>query len=140
MAEPIASTEPVAGTAPQNKESVSTATAVPCEGLRWCCDPVTLGFATTSEVPALEGTTGQERGVDAVSLGLALDTSDFHVFVAGPTGSGRTTTVRALVAHAAGGSPAAPDWCYLHNFGRPSQPIAVQLPAGRTPARLRTAD
>jgi predicted ATP-dependent protease len=75
-----------------------------------------------------------------VSLGLALDTSDFHVFVAGPTGSGRTTTVRALVAHAAGGSPAAPDWCYLHNFDQPSQPIAVRLPAGRGPELAHDLD
>jgi predicted ATP-dependent protease len=108
--------------------------------LRWRCDPDELGFATTRDVPSLEGTVGQERGVDAVAVGLALDTAEFHVFVAGPSGSGRTTTVQTLVSHEAGRRPAASDWCYLHNFKEPAQPIAVELPPGRGPELANDLD
>jgi predicted ATP-dependent protease len=115
-------------------------TTVPYGQLRWHCDPAALGFATTSEIPPLQGTIGQERGVDAVALGLALDTSGFHVYVAGPSGSGRATTVRSLVTDEAAGKASAPDWCYLHNFSQPSQPVAAQLPSGRGPALAEDLD
>ena len=48
-------------------------------------------------------------------------------------GSGRTTTVQGLVSREAAHRPTPSDWCYLHNFKEPSQPVAVQLPAGRGP-------
>ncbi len=121
-------------------EAHSSAAAVPLDRLRWRCAPETLGFATTNEVPPLEGTVGQERGVEAVALGLALDSNAFHVYVAGPPGSGRTTTVRSLVQHEAASRPKAPDWCYLHNFSEPSRPIAVKLPSGRGPELARDLD
>jgi predicted ATP-dependent protease len=99
--------------------------------LRWRCDPDLLGFATTAEVPPLEGTLGQERGVDAIILGLNLDAPGYNLYVAGPSGTGRTTTVRQQVARVAAQRRPASDWCYLHNFEEPAQPIALQLPAGR---------
>jgi hypothetical protein len=111
----------------------STVAALSCAQVRWRCDPDELGFATTNDVPVLEGTVGQERGVDAVAVGLALDTTESHVFVAGPSGSGRATTVQSLVSREAGRRPPASDWCYLQNFKEPSQPIAVELPPGHGP-------
>ncbi|HEX8967849.1 MAG TPA: ATP-binding protein, partial [Chloroflexota bacterium] len=99
-----------------------------------------LGFVTTAEVTPLEGTVGQDRGVDALALGLALDTSGFHVYVAGQSGSGRATTVRTLVSRQAAGNPPAPDWCYLYNFSQPAQPIAVDLPPGQGPRLARDLD
>jgi predicted ATP-dependent protease len=140
MAQSIGNAETAAGLAAANQGGVSAATAVPLERLRWRCDPDALGFATTSDVPILEGTVGQERGVDAVALGLELDTAGFHVFVAGPSGSGRATTVRTLVSREAAGRPSSPDWCYLYNFSEPSQPVAVQLPPGRGPELARDLD
>ena len=100
------------------------------EQLRWRCDPARLGFETTESVPPLMATVGQERGVGAIELGVAVDAPGYNVFVAGPSGTGRTTTVRQQLADAAHRLPPAPDWCYLHNFDAPSQPVAVQFPAG----------
>ncbi|HET7768739.1 MAG TPA: AAA family ATPase [Chloroflexota bacterium] len=106
---------------------------LPVECLRWRCDPSGLGFETTAEVPPLETTVGQERGADAISLALAVQSEGYNVYVAGATGTGRTTTVRHEVGRTAAARPPADDWCYLHNFADPARPVAVRLPAGRAP-------
>ena len=76
------------------------------EQLRWRCDPADLEPSATSQsVPApAEGTLRQRRGIDAISFGLALDRDGFNIFVAGPPGSGRATTVQMLVARAGNAS------------------------------------
>jgi predicted ATP-dependent protease len=107
--------------------------ALPPQALRWCCDPGTLGFASTDDVPPLVGTAGQERGLDAINLALAVDNDGFNVYVAGPAGSGRTTTARQLISQIASARPAPADWCYMHNFQTPNQPVALQLAPGLAP-------
>jgi predicted ATP-dependent protease len=113
--------------------SVRAATALTADRLRWRCDPQSLGFDSTDNLTPLQGTVGQQRGVDAITFGLAVDQDGFNVFVAGPPGSGRTTTVQALVNAAASKRPAPSDWCYLYNFDEPSTPHAVELPTSRGP-------
>ncbi|HEU5317114.1 MAG TPA: Lon-like protease helical domain-containing protein, partial [Chloroflexota bacterium] len=108
--------------------------------LRWRCEPASLGFATTDEVAPVETTVGQERGAGAIALGLAVPVAGYNIYVAGGTGTGRTTAVRHEVAHAAARKPPAPDWCYLHNFAEPARPVAVELPAGEGPALARDLD
>jgi predicted ATP-dependent protease len=101
--------------------------------LRWRCDPDTLGFETTDQIPPIEAMVGQARGLDALEFGLGLDVPGYNIFVAGPAGTGRSTAVRSQIQHAASGRPAGPDWVYVHNFTDPYEPIAIQLPAGRGP-------
>jgi hypothetical protein len=108
--------------------------AVPVERLRWRCVPEELGLTSLADVPPLEGMIGQDRAVDAIELGLDLAAPGYNVYVAGPTGTGRTTTVRHHVTRAAAGLPAGQDVCYAHNFAAPPQPIALLLPAGQGPA------
>jgi hypothetical protein len=114
--------------------------AVSAEQLRWRCDPEQLGFASTEDVPPLAGTVGQERGVEAIAVGLGLSAQGFNIFVAGPPGSGRTSTVCAMIAPLAANRPAPLDWCYLHNFDDRSHPLAVQLAAGRGRELARDLD
>jgi predicted ATP-dependent protease len=115
-------------------------TAVSAERLRWRCDPEWLGFASTAEVTPLVRTVGQERGLDAIALGLGLTAEGFNVYVAGPPGSGRTSSVRATISPVAAARPSPPDRCYLHNFDEPSEPIAVRLEAGQGPVLGRDLD
>ncbi|MBI4492947.1 MAG: AAA family ATPase [Chloroflexi bacterium] len=115
----------------------TTTPPLPVECLRWRCDPEQLGFDSTDAVPPLETMVGQDRGVGAIEFGLSLEAPGYNLYVAGPTGTGRTTTVRAQVGRAAAQRPAPPDWCYLHNFRDPAQPLAVLLPTGRGPELAR---
>jgi len=108
------------------------------EQLSWRCDADQLGFDTTAEVPPLDCMVGQDRALDAIAFGLRLAARGYNLYVAGPPGTGRTSTVRCQVEPVAAAQPAPPDWCYLHNFADPYQPIALQLPTGR--ARELAAD
>jgi lon-related putative ATP-dependent protease len=101
------------------------------EQLRWFCDPAQLPFETTEEVQPLEGTIGQDRAVRALTFGLEMHGNGFNLFVAGPRGTGRSSTVDAYVRRLAESQPAPEDWCYVHNFKDAACPTAVKLPSGR---------
>jgi len=103
------------------------------EALRWRCDPASLGFNLSDEIPPLAHTAGQARGLDAINLGLAIENDGFNIYVAGDAGSGRTTAARRLIADVATKRSAPPDWVYLHNFHLPNEPVAVELAPGAGP-------
>src|SRR5262245_49309712 len=79
------------------------------EQLRWFCDPAQLPFETTEEVQPLDGTIGQDRAVRALAFGLEMRGNGFNVFVAGPRGSGRSSTVDARVRRLAESRPVPED-------------------------------
>jgi lon-related putative ATP-dependent protease len=104
------------------------------EQLRWSCDPAQLSFETTEELQPLDGTIGQDRAVRALTFGLEMRSAGFNLFVAGPRGTGRSSTVDAYVKRLAASQPAPGDWCYVHNFKDASCPTALKLPSGRANA------
>jgi lon-related putative ATP-dependent protease len=104
------------------------------EQLRWFCDPAQLSFETTEELQPLDGTIGQDRAVRALTFGLEIRSTGFNLFVAGPRGTGRSSTVDAYVRRLAASRPAPGDWCYVHNFKDASCPTALKLPCGRAAA------
>ena len=99
--------------------------------LRAICDPATLRFRSTAELPALDGMIGQERAVAATSFGVAMRRAGYNLFVLGPPRTGKATTMRRILDRRAADEPTPTDWCYVHNFADPDRPIALELPAGR---------
>ena len=100
--------------------------------LRLTIDPATLGFSSTAELQGLPVPwIGQERAQAAAEFGLSLLQPDYHLFVLGEVGSGRTTLLRQAMQAAAKGRPVPPDVCYLHHFDTPEHPQALRLPAGQ---------
>lgn len=73
---------------------------------------------------------GQERALEALNFGIHMDAPGYNVFCAGPKGVGRTTLSLSAVKKYAANCAAPDDWCYIHNFEAPHQPIAVNFPAG----------
>ena len=104
------------------------------------CDPDALGCETTATVPPLDGTVGQDRALQSLEFGLAIAADGYNLFVAGPTGTGRTSTLRAIVQRIAAERPHPPDWCYVHNFREHRQPSVLSLPAGRAQRLARDMD
>ncbi len=99
--------------------------------LRLQLDPAQLGFADTAELAQEElPWIGQERALTAARFGLGLDHPDYHLFVLGDIGTGRSTLLQQEMQAAAARRPAPPDLCYLHNFDAPERPRALRLPAG----------
>ncbi len=103
---------------------------VPPERLTCRCNPDGLGFESTEEISPLEGTVGQDRAVDALEFGLSIDTPGYNIYVVGFPGTGRTTTLANFLKQVAAQRQVPVDWCYVHNFRDPLQPVAVNLPAG----------
>ena len=105
---------------------------IPTEKLRRVCDTEQeLAFCTSSEdaVP-FEDVIGQDRALRAMQFGLMMDLPDYHIFVVGPQGTGKSTFTQAMVSKTAMAGAVPSDWCYIYNFSDPDQPIAVSLPAG----------
>jgi lon-related putative ATP-dependent protease len=99
--------------------------------LRRVCDPASLGFQTTADLPVLSEVLGQPRAVAALSFGTGIGGQGFNLFALGQPGSGRTTLIKNYLEQLSGTKPVPPDLCYVHNFANPRCPRPLRLPAGR---------
>ena len=99
--------------------------------LRNCCKTNRFSFNNTKDLEVLDGVIEQERAVTSLKTGLAIDKRNYNVFVAGASGTGRTTIVRTIVKDRAKKRAVPQDWLYVHNFQKKENPIALSLPAGR---------
>ena len=96
-----------------------------------CCDLNIFKFDTTDELPAFEGTIGQERAMKALDFGISLDTAGFNIFILGENGTGKMTTIKSILSKQSLNEPVPSDWCYVYNFKDDDAPIAVSLNPGR---------
>ena len=103
---------------------------VPVERLTTHVDENSLGFSSTEEVAALEGTIGQERALRALEFGLEVDAQGFNIFVSGAPGSGRNTTLASVLGQAGASRSVPHDWVYVHNFRDAMSPRGISLPPG----------
>lgn len=94
-------------------------------------DPHLLPFETTESLDVLEGVIEQERAMEALEMGLSIRKRNFNIFVAGASGTGKSSILRGLLKRVAEKDPVPPDWCMVNNFKRVDQPIVFSLPAGR---------
>ncbi len=99
--------------------------------LCWNCEPNQFKFKTTEELPPLEGTIGQHRALTAIDFGLGIKDSGFNLFILGQPGSGRSSTIKAILTKLAEDKPVADDWCYVHDFEDDISPQYIRLPAGK---------
>lgn len=98
--------------------------------LRRVCDPGCFSFETTDELPLTSEIIGQPRAARAIEFGLDIQGPGYNIFVLGPGGTGRTTTIQRFLAQRAVQQPVPNDWVYVHNFRAPRQPRAIRLPPG----------
>lgn len=90
-----------------------------------------LQFKTTDELQVLEEVIGQARAIDAIEFGTQIEKPGFNVFVLGPSGVGKQSTVLQYLSAQAASRGAPSDWCYVNNFAHPHRPSMLQLPAGK---------
>src|SRR3970282_2963877 len=100
------------------------------EELRWTCDPKQFPFKTTDEIPPLAMTIGQERALRALGFGLGLESQGFNIYVLGESGTGKMSTVKAMLEKRAKDEKVPDDWCYVYNFTDPDRPNVLNLPPG----------
>ncbi len=95
------------------------------------CDPTSLGFVTTADVPDVAEIVGQARAMEAIDFAMSMPGQGYNLLVMGPEGNGKYTAIRQYLDRAAALRPTPDDWCYVHNFADPRRPRALRLPAGR---------
>ena len=110
---------------------VKQALTLPVSDLRWTCDPDSLGFETTAEVEMRPGIIGQDRAINALRLGIRMRNKGYNIFVAGASGTGRTTTVQHLLATTDNQRDAPPDIVIVNNFRDPDRPRPILLKNGQ---------
>ena len=70
---------------------------VPVEKLSWKCDPALLKFGTTRELQSLGEFIGQDRAIRSIEFGLNLEMDGYNIYVAGLSGTGKTTVVKTYI-------------------------------------------
>jgi predicted ATP-dependent protease len=94
------------------------------------CDPLRLGFETTSDLPDLDDALGQNRAIEAIRFGVGMERAGYNLFAMGPEGVGRHTAVHRFLEQQAASQAVPAAWCYVNNFESPHKPRALQFPAG----------
>jgi lon-related putative ATP-dependent protease len=104
---------------------------VPVKDLRWRWTDKDITIASTDEAQPVTDIIGQERALKAIRIGLEMKHFGYNVFITGLTGTGRTTTIKRILAEFEKDHPNLEDLCYVYNFHDTDQPMMIKLPAGR---------
>lgn len=102
------------------------------EDLKCGCDLSDYNFNTTKDLDPLRGIIGQNRAAEAMSFGLNIKKKGYNVYVAGLSGTGRTSYTKSLVQKVAAAKreKGIKDWVYVYNFNSPDEPIALSFSSG----------
>jgi len=109
---------------------------LPTEALYRRCDPAAFKFKDTSELEELPESIGQERALEAIRFGIGMRRRGFNLFLMGPAGTGKFTTIRDILNKRASADPTPDEWCYVNNFQHADTPRVLKLRSG-TGAQLR---
>src|SRR4030042_1618199 len=110
---------------------------VPVKKLHWHCDPKIFDFDCTKDLAPLKEFIGQDRAIGAIDFGLSMSHDGYNVYVAGLTGTGKTSAVKnhidKLLKEKQASEQLKPpqDWCYLYNFADSDRPHTISLPQGK---------
>lgn len=74
---------------------------------------------------------GQDQALESISFGAKIKAGGYNVFCTGPKGVGRTVLTLQTLKEFAATQKTPDDWCFIHNFETPHQPIALNFPAGQ---------
>ncbi|MBT9159712.1 MAG: Lon protease family protein [Dehalococcoidia bacterium] len=108
---------------------------VPADRLYWHCDPSIFDFNTTKDLAPLGEFIGQDRAIRAIEFGLSMNRDGYNIYVAGLTGTGKTSVVKSYIKKLAEKRKTElqyhpEDWCYLYNYADPDHPQVLNLPHG----------
>ncbi|NJN47443.1 MAG: AAA family ATPase [Candidatus Competibacteraceae bacterium] len=108
-----------------------TVKPLPSETLYRRCDPTTLPFETTDDLPDLSEVIGQARALDALQFGIGMHRKGYNLYAMGPPGIGKHAVVKRVLGEAAAQESSASDWVYVNNFTDPPKPVALKLHASQ---------
>ncbi|MFY9179296.1 MAG: ATP-binding protein [Venatoribacter sp.] len=86
-----------------------------------------FNFKNTSKLEPFHGVLGQERAVNAIQFGVAMERPGYNIFVMGETGTGRSSYVLDYLKSEAKRQITPSVWCYVNNFHNPREPLSLEL-------------
>lgn len=89
-----------------------------------------LKYNNTSEIEPLEDILGQKRAIDSMELGLQIENPAYNIYIAGESGTGKTTYAMKALDKYACKRDDHKDWCYVYNFEDTREPISIGLEIG----------
>ncbi|MCX5795162.1 MAG: AAA family ATPase [Elusimicrobia bacterium] len=104
---------------------------VAIQNLRWVPAPEQLPASTKEVALGEQKIVGQDAAVKAIRFGLKMPGANYNLYVSGPTGVGRETALKSVLAEVAPAMPTPGDMVAVTNFANPELPIIMQLPAGK---------
>lgn len=104
---------------------------VPVDKLKWQCQQDIFNFKTTDELKEKLSIIGQRRAVNALQLGLNIESPGYNIFVTGLVGTGRKTAVKQLIEKTERINKIPDDKIYVYNFKQADVPKLIRLPAGK---------
>lgn len=87
-------------------------------------------FETTAELQQHRGMIGQPRADNALNFGFKIKEKGYNIYVAGPSGTGKSSFTSSMAREFAKKEPVASDWIYVYNFKKEESPRAISLLAG----------
>jgi predicted ATP-dependent protease len=105
--------------------------------LKWHCNPDIFGFESTEDLEPLHRFIGQDRAIKALEFGLSMNYEGYNIYVAGLTGTGKTSAVKTHINNLLEEKQQKEqlkllyDWCYLYDFGDPDKPQIIKLVQGK---------
>ncbi len=89
-----------------------------------------VSLKKASKVSSDIGTVGQERAIEAIHMGITMNSPGYNIFVCGTPGIGRTSAVKSILKEAKPQWSKVYDHCYVYNFRDPDRPRLLVLPPG----------
>jgi len=103
---------------------------LPSEMLRWNCQEGDFCVDCSDDIKRSEEIIGQPRAIEAIKVGLEVNSLGYNIFITGLAGTGRTTTIKKLLQQLESETESPPDILYVYSFQDPDCPRAIYLPAG----------
>ncbi|HBF23559.1 MAG TPA: hypothetical protein DDW23_07085 [Planctomycetes bacterium] len=104
---------------------------ISASNLRWHCPDAWIPPASNNSVATLiPGLFGQERALEALEMGLAVEAPGYNVFLCGIRGAGRSRTVTKLLDRLRLQCEASKDHVFVHNFADSLRPRHLALANG----------
>lgn len=94
-------------------------------------EEMTPDFETTADLEMLDGIIGQERAAQAMNFGLRMKAKGYNIYVAGLSGTGRSSYTDALVQRIAKEKKQNQDYVYVYNFKSKDEPRSISFEAGQ---------
>ncbi|MEG0843212.1 MAG: ATP-binding protein [Romboutsia sp.] len=89
-----------------------------------------LSYSNTSEIKELTCILGQKRAIEAMDIGLRIDNSAYNIYLAGDSGTGKSTYALRALNEYAQNKNTHKDWCYVYNFEHSREPMIIGLEKG----------